>query len=462
MKKAWIILVCGILFLAGCSENNSGKGENYEETAPILSGETLKEAETAGRGAAAEGDTVSGKGNAVRSAEEYIAQMSLCEFPAEGMSAEEAAAYQAQQESLKAYYGIVYDEPLPTQSVESGDWELARSYHLYRDYYAVADDSQKVALDAYRERNQGDTSIRVNTRELRMIMGEVPEDQPRITLEKAEELWQRLCDYCNTHPQEAKEVGAGLILYRMLNEVTGGPDEEGGSGVNFCEYYMDETGWERIHLEALTDIPAIIYKKHGADGQIEWERIGSSKDLEVYYETIKKTWLDRSWYGPGTEFFDSRYQSASAEQKVAMINARKELCDAMNIREADREYFTPDREILMITGELPENTPHLTLEQVMKIVEELKTDPAYHWTRGTYYKDIPNLTEYFMERFNEIAGAPDVHERVRLYEEVKDGTVRYYLADVQGWYVELVSGLRFWDGENLYKIIDDKDLFIEP
>ena len=198
---------------------------------------------------------------------------------------------------------------------------------------------------------------------------------------------------------------------------------------------------------------------------MEISRIGSDEDLAGYYaywDAHKETQQpSHPTQGPATEFYDSRYAAASPEQKKAMAEALERCWEEWGLDESTKDCFFPDREIMMITGELPADTPHLSLAQVMKIVEDVKNDPAYQWTRGAYYWDIPDLKTILAERFNAVAGAPDLCWREWSVRGVLSYSC-YLLSDNPNWYFKLDGGLIFKDGVNQYKVLNMYDLFVEP
>ena len=75
-----------------------------------------------------------------------------------------------------------------------------------------------------------------HVREIKTIMGEIPEDTPRLTVEVAERI-------CKAYPIPSENESPDKIdddIEELFNEVAGAPDLDGGSGIHFRHYYLND------------------------------------------------------------------------------------------------------------------------------------------------------------------------------------------------------------------------------
>ena len=77
-------------------------------------------------------------------------------------------------------------------------------------------------------------------RDIKILMGELPEDTPRLTLEDVEGI-------CNEYKGLPEGYYESEFIARF-NEIAGAPDEDGGSGIAHRTYYFDDEHTEGIHV----------------------------------------------------------------------------------------------------------------------------------------------------------------------------------------------------------------------
>lgn len=106
---------------------------------------------------------------------------------------------------------------------------------LFGTSLAAANDEQRARLEALFEEYGQDAGW--HEREIRIIMGELPEDTPRLTREKAIEI-------CSDYDlkNNTSDYSAFLSdIVRLFNQVAGAPDINGGSGQTVILYYTDDS-----------------------------------------------------------------------------------------------------------------------------------------------------------------------------------------------------------------------------
>ena len=117
----------------------------------------------------------------------------------------------------------------------------------------------------------------------------------------------------------------------------------------------------------------------------------------------------------------------------SMRHANKEQKERLeNIDHLGYTYVLPDeftKQILIIMGELPEDTPHLTYEQAIEIVNKYKLE-------DDTYLDL--RTMQIMNDFNEIAGAPDVEYGSGISHII------YFLDDEYSSWIDISMGFVYY------------------
>ena len=105
---------------------------------------------------------------------------------------------------------------------------------LFEDSYEIANEEQRAKLDALYEEYVGLSWE--HEREIKIIMGELPEDTPRLTKEAAAEI----CGKVGAREYGSPEVFEGYVAY-LFDQVAGAPDLNGGSGISYHTYYLDDS-----------------------------------------------------------------------------------------------------------------------------------------------------------------------------------------------------------------------------
>ena len=137
---------------------------------------------------------------------------------------------------------------------------------LFESNYLVANEEQRAKLDELKEKHLGMEDEYV--REIKIIMGELPEDTPRLTKEKALEIWES-----GDYDTELFKHGGGFEaeMERLFNQVAGAPDRRGGSGIDYWVYYTDDSGNSEIiirfgsviYYEDINGTPEILFSEYG-------------------------------------------------------------------------------------------------------------------------------------------------------------------------------------------------------
>lgn len=127
-------------------------------------------------------------------------------------------------------------ETLPANETGKGEtvvsaWDPSDPFE---SYYEIATEEQRAKLDALYEEYAGLSWE--HEREMKIIMGELPEDTPRLTREDAERICASVDVKEHEYFEEFEEYVAGLF-----NEIAGAPDLNGGSGIAHWVYYTDDS-----------------------------------------------------------------------------------------------------------------------------------------------------------------------------------------------------------------------------
>lgn len=106
---------------------------------------------------------------------------------------------------------------------------------LYTRCYSIASDEQKALLDNI-EKDSSLGAVGTYTKQIKIIMNDLPETMPYLTKEQAISLCStlNLGDYISTDEFE-------YAVAQLFNQVAGAPDFEGGSGIHRAIYYTDDT-----------------------------------------------------------------------------------------------------------------------------------------------------------------------------------------------------------------------------
>ncbi len=113
-------------------------------------------------------------------------------------------------------------------------------------FLVKATEEQKAELEAYAHYDfLGGQSWSVGyKRKMLQLLGELPEDAPRITLEQA----TRILNSIDMREYEDQETEWIFIVSREFNKITGAPDWEGGSGMLRMCYFLDDEPMSYIML----------------------------------------------------------------------------------------------------------------------------------------------------------------------------------------------------------------------
>lgn len=90
-------------------------------------------------------------------------------------------------------------------------------------------------------------------RDRKILNGELSEDTPRLTLEQAQEIISE-----NGSPENLYDDDYSYRIIDAFNEICGAPDVVGGSGITRYEYWLDDSGDEKIIV--LLEEPSVRYK----------------------------------------------------------------------------------------------------------------------------------------------------------------------------------------------------------
>lgn len=106
---------------------------------------------------------------------------------------------------------------------------------LYTKSYSVASDAQKALLDNI-EKDDSFGAVGTYTKQIKIIMNDLPETVPYLTKEQAISLCStlNLDDFISTDEFEN-------AVSQLFNQVAGAPDFEGGSGIHRVIYFTDDT-----------------------------------------------------------------------------------------------------------------------------------------------------------------------------------------------------------------------------
>lgn len=100
--------------------------------------------------------------------------------------------------------------------------------------YKIASDEQKALLDNIDTENFLG-AVGVYTKQIKIIMNELPVDTPYITLEQAVNICSMVdVDDYNTVNEFEHDI------VQQFNQITGAPDFEGGSGIHRVVYFLDD------------------------------------------------------------------------------------------------------------------------------------------------------------------------------------------------------------------------------
>lgn len=115
--------------------------------------------------------------------------------------------------------------------------------------------------------------------------------------------------------------------------------------------------------------------------------------------TVNNTAAEKSAPGIRVQFddpelYERSYERATAEQKLKLDEIQARDTDSLGC------LMVCVKDVMMTMGDLPEDTPYLTVEQVRTICSEVEQ-------MGFRPVDFDDAEYELMTRFNAVAGAPD-------------------------------------------------------
>ena len=138
------------------------------------------------------------------------------------------------------------------QNIEYNAALYVNSSQLYENCCRNADERQRARLKELEERYHLLTYE--HTKEILQIMGLLPEELPRLKMEQVIGVMDTLRDEEWQSPAEFEKAAV-----KCLNEFAGAPDLDGGSGISYRTYYLNEDKTEYISVS----FGMIIYCKDG-------------------------------------------------------------------------------------------------------------------------------------------------------------------------------------------------------
>ena len=159
---------------------------------------------------------------------------------------------------------MVYDNPLLTELVSNGTFDLyARSMN-------IATEEQKEKLRAIHDNREFPTWDEAFERKVAVIMGLIPEDWPRLTVEDAKRILREMEDEELFLEKSAFNVN---IVRKRFDEIAFAPDCNDGSGFSYIRYFIDDTKTDFIEIN---------------DWGVIVRDITSSTPKETLYDAVNK------------------------------------------------------------------------------------------------------------------------------------------------------------------------------
>ncbi len=428
MKQKWILAVVAICLLIGGSAAASVLVNNdFPENDSNRSLEDLTAASEAA------------PSKSVEELLEGLTQVTYPSIPPELQDAYVASQLASRAAEIAAQSREETEPETHAGYVREDSWRSraeAEGISLFEYCLQKADKDQKAALEKLAEENP-EVYLRGLDRKILVIMGELPQDQPRMTKEWAEDFcrnyeWKTDFSSYDSFPQKVffQEAMDGL------NVKAGAPDRVYHNGAaNIAEYYVNDTGTEMVFIyssrriawkNSETGSSEVLYyyeEKEPQSIESSSEEPAELSPEEAFLAEIqKKTRWDISKYDHS--FYVERYLRASEEQREKIDEIYKPY----------EETNYPMRAIMEIMGELDEDAPRLTLEQAKEAVENIKKDSRFGWsTMAEAEKEAPDL-------FYEYLSAYAVPDRIEIYADKKISSMSFSLGDIKPGmtYVEIV------------------------
>lgn len=153
--------------------------------------------------------------------------------------------------TLQKLFGSPKETQFVPESSEPSDQaeelELPKKYSdLFDRCYAKATPAQKDQLEELLQSEILYYSPKDHIKQVLIIMGELPADTPRITLEQALAIFDEMREQAREDPSIAAEFEWELI--RRFNEIAGAPDFSGGSGMVRTTYCLTDDQTEYLQF----------------------------------------------------------------------------------------------------------------------------------------------------------------------------------------------------------------------
>lgn len=272
---------------------------------------------------------------------------------------------------------------------------------------------------------------RENYRAEKIASGEIPADTPRITREQADAIINdpKIDQIIRDHDfQGLNEDGTPLVL-EQFNEIAGYYDFYSTMWGDGCYIYgIEDTCNEYI---AVCESTCKVYYWKGTDysllGKAWRERMEASQPLRDKVNSRLKTF-------DGKPIYEYYYEKATDEQKAKLEPLKEKIS-------YDRDnYGYQQKKMMQAIGELPEDTPQLTFEQVKAICTSEKIVKLYNEYKNFFPTTVEeeyekmfkayDLQDALIAEFDKIAGAPDIFEeysnRVYFLDDDEIAYIRVY------------------------------------
>lgn len=145
-----------------------------------------------------------------------------------------------------AYYTYYLDDKGDTELLMNyGDYTIEYKNNSAGGGYLLT--QQPVSFMNLKELDEaekkGFTSLYHRRRSI--LMGELPDDQPRLTVAQVQEILDQMSD----EDMKSDNIGGESEFIKRLNAIHGKPDESFGSGTYLYCYYLDDYGIETITID---------------------------------------------------------------------------------------------------------------------------------------------------------------------------------------------------------------------
>ncbi len=464
MRGSMLVIMASVISLAACSINNERSMESTQSV--VLISDYGDNSIPGGQQEAATG---SGQGEASRSLEDLLAELDQAIIPGPDWSQAAIDSYAESLNQIRLYCGwtvVETSEPETQTAAVTDEAPFFKSLARYKSNYAqffleTGSDAEKTAAQKYfSEHGTG------SPRKIMVELGRISVDAPRLSAEIVEMAWN---DYVSFVEDEISQGNSRsnhsftIAFAEMLNRYVGGPDSQGEMWIR---YHVDDS--RKAYYMLQYGGTAVWYVVENGDGTKMSTEIHSAKEVADMYPPVEPTqtttseWEYVQWlFGPDTDLFDSYYERGSAEQRQAMLDSRDEYAAAHHLGD-DKEYYTLERLLKVIMGEIPEDQPRLSLQEALRFAAEIKGDDTLRWNRKTDRDQVPNLAAVWYVKILEAGYTPDVvmrmHSGIQTVScDLRDGAHLKLKAYQEKIWVTVYNS----DGkeETVYTLLEIYDLF---